>query len=120
MEYDVIIIGSGAGGSAAAYRLTQAGKKVLVLGIGNSACDIAVESSRVASRTFLAMRRGAHIMPKYLFGMPTDHLTTSPLARFAPAWLQALSVRSMLRLAAAPLSRRLMSLNRLASRSETE
>lgn len=81
-----------------------ADKKVLVLGIGNSACDIAVESSRVASRTFLAMRRGAHIMPKYLFGMPTDHLTTSPLARFAPAWLQALSVRAMLRISRGKLT----------------
>jgi cation diffusion facilitator CzcD-associated flavoprotein CzcO len=81
-----------------------ADKKVLVLGIGNSACDIAVESSRVSARTFLAMRRGAHIMPKYLFGMPTDHLTTSPLARFAPAWLQALSLRAMLRLARGKLS----------------
>ncbi|MDT4917648.1 MAG: hypothetical protein QOH89_2348 [Pseudonocardiales bacterium] len=55
------------------------GKRVLVLGIGNSACDIAVETSRVAERTFLAMRRGAHVVPKYLFGIPTDHLTTSPL-----------------------------------------
>jgi choline dehydrogenase-like flavoprotein len=31
MTYDVIIIGSGAGGSAAAYQLTQSGKKVLVV-----------------------------------------------------------------------------------------
>ena len=51
------------------------GKRVLVLGIGNSACDIAVESSLVASSTHLAMRRGAHIVPKYMFGAPTDHLT---------------------------------------------
>ncbi|MGI8760287.1 MAG: NAD(P)-binding domain-containing protein [Jatrophihabitantaceae bacterium] len=57
------------------------GKRVLVLGIGNSACDIAVETARVSSRTFLAMRRGAHVVPKYVFGVPTDHLTTSPLAR---------------------------------------
>ncbi|WP_375475808.1 NAD(P)-binding domain-containing protein [uncultured Jatrophihabitans sp.] len=57
------------------------GKRVLVLGIGNSACDIAVETSRVSERTFLAMRRGAHVIPKYVFGIPTDHLTTSPLAR---------------------------------------
>ena len=57
------------------------GKRVLVLGIGNSASDIAVESSRVADETYLAMRRGAHIVPKYLFGVPTDHLTDSPLAR---------------------------------------
>ena len=31
MAYDVIIVGSGAGGSAAAYQLTQSGKKVLLL-----------------------------------------------------------------------------------------
>ena len=48
------------------------GKRVLVLGIGNSATDIAVESSRVADATFLAMRRGAYVIPKYLRGRPTD------------------------------------------------
>ena len=31
MHYDIIIIGSGAGGSAAAYHLTQTGKRVLLL-----------------------------------------------------------------------------------------
>ncbi len=65
-----------------------AGKRVLVLGIGNSACDIAVETCKVADRTFLAMRRGAHVVPKYLFGIPTDHLTTSPLARIGYGPLQ--------------------------------
>ena len=48
------------------------GKRVLVLGIGNSATDIAVESSRHAETTFLAMRRGAYVVPKYLRGVPTD------------------------------------------------
>ena len=48
------------------------GKRVLVLGIGNSAADIAVESSRIAEKTFLAMRRGAYVMPKYLNGKPID------------------------------------------------
>ena len=74
-------------------------KRVLVLGIGNSACDIAVETARVSERTFLAMRRGAHIVPKYLFGMPTDHLTTSWLAAKTPFWFQRLSFGLMLRLA---------------------
>jgi hypothetical protein len=81
------------------YRTPEAlaGKRVLVLGIGNSASDIAVESSRVAAETDLAMRRGAHIIPKYLFGVPTDHLTSSPLAR-GPVRLQQLGMAAMLRL----------------------
>ncbi len=66
-----------------------AGKRVLVLGIGNSATDIAVESSRVAERTYLAMRRGAHIVPKFVFGVPTDHLTDGPLARMPTVVQQA-------------------------------
>jgi dimethylaniline monooxygenase (N-oxide forming) len=73
------------------------GKRVLVLGIGNSACDIAVESSRVAASTDLAMRRGAHIVPKYMFGVPTDHLTESPLAR-GPFRVQQLGMSLLLRL----------------------
>src|SRR4051794_4794858 len=74
------------------------GKRVLVLGIGNSACDIATETSKVSARTFLAMRRGAHIVPKYLFGIPTDHLTTSPLARSPFLWMRRLGLSVLLRL----------------------
>jgi dimethylaniline monooxygenase (N-oxide forming) len=73
-------------------------KRVLVLGIGNSACDIAVETSKVADRTILAMRRGAHIVPKYLFGIPTDHLTTSPLAQSPFLWSKRLGLSIILRL----------------------
>ncbi len=62
-------------------------KRVLILGIGNSACDIAVESSRIADKTFLAMRRGAYIMPKYLRGRPTDELS-GDLASRMPIWVQ--------------------------------
>jgi cation diffusion facilitator CzcD-associated flavoprotein CzcO len=86
---------------AHSYRTPEpyAGERVLVLGIGNSACDIAVETSRVSARTFLAMRRGAHVLPKYLFGTPTDHLTTSWLARRTPLWTHRLALGLMLRLA---------------------
>ncbi|MFF3214402.1 NAD(P)-binding domain-containing protein [Streptomyces sp. NPDC002886] len=87
------------------YRTPEpfAGARVLVLGIGNSACDIAVETSRVSTHTFLSMRRGAHILPKYLFGTPTDHLTGSWLAR-APLAIQALGLSLLLRLSRGRLS----------------
>jgi dimethylaniline monooxygenase (N-oxide forming) len=57
------------------------GKRVLVLGIGNSATDIAVESSRIADKTFLAMRRGAYVLPKYLNGKPIDDAAPQVLTR---------------------------------------
>lgn len=47
----------------------MAGKRVVVVGIGNSAVDIACEAAHVADATFLSVRRGAHIMPKYVLGM---------------------------------------------------
>ncbi len=37
-----------------------------VLGIGNSATDIAAETSRVSQMTYLAMRRGAYMIPKFM------------------------------------------------------
>jgi dimethylaniline monooxygenase (N-oxide forming) len=65
------------------------GKRVLVLGIGNSACDLAVEASRIAERTLLAMRRGAYVLPKYLFGKPTDETNTPGLTRLPLALQRA-------------------------------
>ena len=59
------------------------GKRVVVLGMGNSAMDIAVESSYVAEEVFLAARRGAHVVPKYIFGRPIDQIGGSPLIPFA-------------------------------------
>jgi dimethylaniline monooxygenase (N-oxide forming) len=50
------------------------GRRVLVVGIGNSAMDIAVESSFVVDATWLSSRRGAHVIPKYLFGRPLDQI----------------------------------------------
>jgi cation diffusion facilitator CzcD-associated flavoprotein CzcO len=48
------------------------GRDVVVLGMGNSAMDIAVDASYHAKSTYLAARRGAHIVPKYIFGKPMD------------------------------------------------
>ena len=57
------------------------GKRVLVVGIGNSAVDIVSELSRkgVAEKVFLSTRSGAWVMPKYLFGQPVGEIVkTSP------------------------------------------
>jgi len=63
------------------------GKRVLVLGIGNSAVDIAVESSRIADATFLATRRGAYVIPKYINGKPIDELS-NPVTSALPLPVQ--------------------------------
>ena len=89
------------------YRTPEplAGKRVLVLGVGNSACDVAADCSLVAVRTLLAMRRGAHIVPQYLFGRPTDHLTLTRLGTRAPFRLQSLMVALLLRMAQGNVTR---------------
>jgi len=74
------------------------GKRVLVLGIGNSAVDIAVESSRIADATFLAMRRGAYVLPKYLGGKPIDE-ASPPIASRLPLAVQRFFMARMLKLA---------------------
>jgi dimethylaniline monooxygenase (N-oxide forming) len=60
-----------------------AGKDVVVLGMGNSAMDLAVESSYVAANTYLSARKGAWIIPKYVFGKPVDQLPNNPRVPFA-------------------------------------
>jgi hypothetical protein len=56
------------------------GKKVLVVGMGNSAMDIACELSRpgLADRVYLSARHGVWVVPKYIFGKPTTRLTGMP------------------------------------------
>lgn len=62
-----------------------AGKRVAVVGIGNSAVDIASELARVRGdgRVFLSTRRGAWVLPKYVLGRPLDEVsgTALPLPR---------------------------------------
>jgi dimethylaniline monooxygenase (N-oxide forming) len=75
------------------------GKRVLVLGLGNSATDIAVESSRIAEKTFLAVRRGAYVLPKYLNGKPIDE-AVHPLASYLPLSVQRFFAMKGLEIAA--------------------
>lgn len=72
-----------------------AGQRVLVLGGGNSACDIAVEASRFAAGSHISMRHGHWIMPKLLFGIPTVEL----MRPWMPPLVQRRFVKSLLRMA---------------------
>ncbi len=67
-------------------------KRVLVVGVGNSAMDIAVETSHVSTMTYLSMRRGFHIIPKYILGKPLDE----PIV---PFWLPDSWSRRLLEMA---------------------
>ena len=85
------------------YRTAEpyAGKNVLVVGIGNSAVDIAVDVCKSARRTLLSTRRSAWILPKYIMGRPVDRWSgffartlrlPTPVTRTLVRWLSYLVV----------------------------
>ena len=48
------------------------GRRVLVVGAGNSGVDIACDAAASAKSATISLRRGYHFLPKHLFGMPID------------------------------------------------
>lgn len=48
------------------------GKRILVVGAGNSGVDIASDAARHAERAFFSVRRGYRYFPKHIAGLPTD------------------------------------------------
>ncbi|MEM6331520.1 MAG: NAD(P)-binding domain-containing protein, partial [Planctomycetota bacterium] len=71
-----------------------AGKRVLVIGGGNSGCDIAVEAAQNADRTLLSLRRGYHFLPKFFHGTPIDVCGERMLRWRVPLWLRRALARS--------------------------
>jgi hypothetical protein len=49
-----------------------ADKRVVVVGAGNSACDIVVDATSVSRAVYQSMRRGTYFVPKFMFGRPMD------------------------------------------------
>ncbi len=62
-----------------------AGKRVLIIGGGNSGCDIAVDAIHHGASCDISLRRGYYFVPKYIFGKPAD---TVGGAITLPAWLK--------------------------------
>ena len=49
-----------------------AGRRVLIVGAGNSGCDIACDAATAARRAVISVRRGYWFIPKHIFGQPVD------------------------------------------------
>jgi cation diffusion facilitator CzcD-associated flavoprotein CzcO len=82
-----------------------AGKRVLVVGAGNSGCDIAVEAAQHATATFHSIRRGYHYLPKFVAGRPVDEYGELMLRLRVPLWLRRLVTRYIARLTLGPPQR---------------
>ena len=55
------------------------GKRVLIVGAGNSGVDIASDAATHSEQAFLSVRRGYRFIPKYIFGVPTDALISGKI-----------------------------------------
>ena len=62
---------------------------MLVVGAGNSACDIAVETAHTRGPCDISMRRGNWFFPKTMFGIPT--------AEWDKPWLPGLGAATVRR-----------------------
>ena len=72
------------------------GKRVLVVGAGNSGLDIACDAARSADHAAISMRRGYWFIPKHLFGRPVDTIAAG--GPHLPVWLQQKLFGALLRL----------------------
>ncbi len=64
-------------------------KHVVVVGNGNTGCDIAVELGHVAKKVYLSVREGRFLMPKFMFGVPSDEVGDWTFKWGMPRWLRA-------------------------------
>ena len=100
---DVVSTFSGPVFHAADYKspdvpYTLKNRRVLVIGGGNSGCDIAVESSHHAATTFHSTRRSYHVLPRLFMGRPSDLRGERLLKMGMPLWLRrAISRRAIAR-----------------------
>ena len=69
------------------------GKRVLVVGGGNSACDLASDAARVGRSCDISLRRGYWFLPKTMMGIPLPEL----MFPWLPVWAQRLFIRAVLR-----------------------
>jgi hypothetical protein len=81
------------------------GKRVLVVGAGNTGCDIAVEAAQQASQCWHSTRRGYWYAPKYVFGRPADQVNDALIALRVPLRVRQWLYHWTLRLTVGDLTR---------------
>jgi hypothetical protein len=78
------------------------GERVLVVGAGNSGCDLAVDAAQAGCETHISVRNGLVFQPKTLFGRPRSELAL--LARL-PIRVQERVTRTLIDVALGPPER---------------
>ncbi|WP_300299718.1 NAD(P)-binding domain-containing protein [Ferrovibrio sp.] len=81
------------------------GKTVLVVGMGNTGCDIVVDAIHRAGRVLWSVRGGNHFVPKFLAGKPADEGNHKPKRFILPKGLRAMLHEPLLRLLVGPPER---------------
>jgi cation diffusion facilitator CzcD-associated flavoprotein CzcO len=81
------------------------GKRVMVVGMGNSAMDIVTDLSHVAERTILSVRHGSWVIPKRLLGKPADQVVKPFMAVHVPWQIRQPLSQTLLRVVTGPPER---------------
>ena len=81
------------------------GRRVLVVGAGNTGCDVAVESAQHATHTWHSTRRGYYYNPKYAMGRPSDQTADLLLALRLPLAVRRQLFKATLRLTVGDVSK---------------
>lgn len=79
------------------------GRRVLIVGLGNSGADIACDAAKLADAAFVSIRRGYHVIPKHLFGIPVDVIDEG--GPDLPLWFERPVFQALLRLLEGDLTR---------------
>lgn len=79
------------------------GRRVLVVGAGNSGCDIACDAATAADSASISMRRGYWFIPKHVFGLPSD--IVGGKGSFLPKRIERAILQPVLRLLVGDLTR---------------
>jgi dimethylaniline monooxygenase (N-oxide forming) len=74
------------------------GKRICIVGVGNSGCDIASDLATVTPRTVVVARSGARIAPKLIFGIPFTDVTMHLSHPLIPEWIARAATKGLIRL----------------------